>query len=387
MQILYGAPGGLEAAGNRVWSQASPGIEGTPEEGDRFGTSLACSDVDADGFADLAIGVPNESVGELGFAGAVNVIYGTASGLSATRDQIFTQDTEGIGGVAQAGDLFGFSLAFGDFNNDLYPDLALGVPGQTLGEFANAGEAIVLMGTAAGLTADGDLRLRQGPAFAGDVAEADDSFGSALAAADFNNDGFDDLAIGAGGEDIEEGGQAGAVNVVFGSAAGLTPAGAEFWHQDLPGFPGTPETNDNFGRSLAACDFDNDGFDDLAVGVQGEDLGAVTDAGVVQVLPGGSGGLMTATQTWSQDSAGIDDEAQAGDEFGTVLTTGDFNRDGFGDLAIAAPLEDAASVENTGLVHVIYGGPPGTRPANLSRQRRALGGVLNRLQRQLDELP
>ncbi len=125
VQILYGAPGGLEAAGNQLWSQASPGIQGAPEEGDRFGSSLACSDIDADGFADLAIGVPNESVGELASAGAVNILYGSAAGLVAARDQIFTQDTEGIGGVAQAGDLFGFDLAFGDFNNDRYPDLVL----------------------------------------------------------------------------------------------------------------------------------------------------------------------------------------------------------------------------------------------------------------------
>ncbi len=261
------------------------------------------------------------------------------------------------------------------------------MPGQNLGVFSNAGEVIVLMGTAAGLTADGDLRLRQGEIFAGDIVEPGDLFGISLAAADFNNDGFDDLAIGASGEDIGEALNAGAVNVVFGSAAGLTPIGAQFWHQDVPRFPGVTELNDNFGRSLAACDFDNAGFDDLAVGVQNEGLGTIPNAGITQVLQGRSAGLMTATQTWSQDTAGIDDEAQAGNWFGEALATGDFNRDGFGDLAIGARREDAGSVANTGLVHIIYGGPPGTRPANLSRQRRALGGVLNRLQQRFDELP
>ncbi len=125
----------------------------------------------------------------------------------------------------------------------------------------------------------------------------------------------------------------------------------------------------------------------MAIGVQNEDLGTIPNAGITQVLQGRAAGLMTATQTWSQDSPGIDDEAQSNDAFGEALATGDFNRDGFGDLAIGAPSEDAGSVANTGLVHVIYGGPPGTRPTNLSRQRRALGGVLNRLQGRFDELP
>jgi hypothetical protein len=148
----------------------------------------------------------------------VNVIYGTASGLSAQGAQIFSRNILGIGGFAEASDLFGFSLAFGDFNNDRYADLALGMPGEDFGENTDVGEAIILVGTAEGLTIDGVSRVRQGFIFVGGAAEQGDLFGFALTAADFNNDGFDDLAIGASGDVISGLASAGAVNVVFGSA-------------------------------------------------------------------------------------------------------------------------------------------------------------------------
>jgi len=57
--------------------------------------------------ADLAIGVPGESVGATSSAGAVNVLYGSASGPSGTKDQIWHQDSPGVAGVAEAYDRLG----------------------------------------------------------------------------------------------------------------------------------------------------------------------------------------------------------------------------------------------------------------------------------------
>jgi len=68
------------------------------------------ADFNGDGFTDLAVGVIGERVGSLDDAGAVNVIYGTSSGLSSAGNQFFTQNTPGIHDGAEVGDDFGEAL-------------------------------------------------------------------------------------------------------------------------------------------------------------------------------------------------------------------------------------------------------------------------------------
>jgi FG-GAP repeat protein len=340
VHVLYGSPGGLTATGNQLWSQDSPGIAGTAEPGDRFGLALAAGDFNGDGDTDLAIAAPDED----NSLGVVHVLHGSPSGLTASGNQLWSQNSPGIAGTAEAFDLFGAALAAGDFNGDGTADLAIGVPGED----NNLGIVHVLHGSTAGLTATGSQLWSQNSPGIADTAESGDLFGAALAAGAFNGDGRADLAVGVPGEDNF----VGVVHVLYGSQGGLTATGNQLWSQNSAGIAGTAEARDGFGISLTAGDFNGDGAADLAVGASGED----NFVGVVHVLYGSPGGLTaTGNQLWSQNSSGVAGTAESDDFFGDSLAAGDFNGDGAADLAIGAPGED----NFVGVVHVLYGSTGG----------------------------
>ncbi len=180
---------------------------------------------------------------------------------------------------------------------------------------------------------------------------------------DFNNDGFADLAIGVRFEDVGTLFDAGAVNVLYGSAGGLqtTSPDDQFWNQDSAGVRDIAESGDEFGSSLGAGDFNDDGFADLAIGVPLERLGAVSGAGAVNVLYGSAGGLQATSpddQFWNQDSPGVKDTAEESESFGYSLGAGDFNTDGFADLAIGVG-EGVGAVAGAGAVNMLYGSAGG----------------------------
>jgi hypothetical protein len=250
-----------------------------------------------------------------------------------------------------------------DFDGDGFADLAVGVPLDDVAA-TDGGGVNVIYGSAAGLTEAGDQLWSQDSPGIKEVAEPRDVFGGSLAVADFDGDGFDDLAVGVPGERFaptEEGGPGG-VNVIYGSAAGLTEAGDQFWSQDSPGVKDVAEPGDLFGSSLAAADFDGDGFADLAVGVPGEDTAASRDGGV-NVIYGSAAGLAEAgDQLWSQDSPGINGVAESNDQFGDTIAAADFGGDGFADLAVGVPFDDVAGLRAGG-VNVIYGSAAGLADA------------------------
>ena len=244
VQVLYGSAAGLVAAGSQLWSQDSPGIAGTAELGDSLGDTLAAGDFNGDGPTDLSIGAP----GENGFRGVAQVLYGSAAGLAAAGNQLWSQDGPGIAGAAEDFDFFGDTLAAGDFNGDRTADLAIAAPGEN--DFA--GVVHVLSGSAAGLVAaGGQLWSQDNPGVAG-TAEGGDELGLALTAGDLNGDGQSDLAIGAPAESFSGLQSAGVVHVLYGSAAGLVAAGSQLWSQDSPGIANGAEDFDFFGDSLAA---------------------------------------------------------------------------------------------------------------------------------------
>jgi hypothetical protein len=347
--VLYGSATGLEPSPD-VFFQGSGGVGGSLEAGDQFGSAVAKGDFDGDGIFDLAVGAPGETVGTDFAAGAVNVLMGSAGGL--TGGPLFTQSN------AEAGDQFGAALAAGDFDDDGVFDLAVGAPGEDIGATGNAGAVTVLFGSPAGLTTSGSQTLFQG-AGAGGTAETGDAFGSALASGILGGDGIADLVVGVPGEDVGATGNAGAVNLLAGSPGGLAPGAVAT--------QGNPEPSDLFGLAVATGDFDDTAGDDVAAGAPGETVNGRQAAGAVSVFNGPPGGLANERLLF-QGTAGIPGSPESFDEFGAAVAPTDSNGIGQWDLAVGAPGEDLGADVAAGVVNLLAGSAAGPSGGTLVTQ-------------------
>ncbi len=227
-------------------------MEGEPALDDGFGWAVAAGDFGMDGHLDLAVGVPNDEDGTITDAGGVNVLYGSNGGLSAAGSQLWNQDVAGIEGVAESGDHFGAALASANLGKSAQDDLAVGAPDDKVGAVVQAGAVNVIYGSTGGLSVTGDQIWSQDSTGIIGTSEVGDDFGGALAAANLGNGGRADLAIGAPDDSILADAEAGAINILYGSAAGLASMGNQEWDQDSAGVPGTTDAEDHFGSAFPA---------------------------------------------------------------------------------------------------------------------------------------
>ena len=392
VNVIHGSEIGLSALidsgsgtglANQEWTQSTPGVLSVAKDGERFGQSVAAGDFDNDGYSDMVVGVPSEEVAGLCCnVGGINVIYGSSGGLSTTAsvtNQVINQNSPNVQGVAKADDDFGQSVTVGDFNNDGYDDVAVGAPGEPVttnsGTFDNAGVVNLIYGSSQGLSATvvsgtglADQIWSQNTKDIEGIPSQDDFFGFSLASGDFNDDSYDDLAIGMRGEGATSQFLGpGAVSIIYGSPTGLsaTFVADQLIQEGKDGVDGVKGTVDDFGYSLASGDFDNDGYDDLIIG-NPQERG---HNGGVNIIYGTASGLSATArddQFFSgEDTSGPNDlEGEGAGRLGSSLAAGDFNSDGYADVAIGspdagAPLPGTFGEADEGVVNVIYGSPSG----------------------------
>ena len=358
IHVLSGSGSGLRSVGSLVLHQGTPGVPGSAERNDLFGSALAVGDFNGDGRDDLAVGSPGEAVGSLTSAGAVHVFLGSSTGLRASGSVAWSQNSPGIPGTAERNDLFGGALTAGDFNNDGRDDLVIASPGEALGSRTNAGMVAVVSGSFAGLNPFWAKTLHQDTLGVVGSVERNDRFGASLAAGDVNGDGRDDLAVGVPGEALGSRTKAGLVNLFLGGTNGLGPASTV--NQDTPNVGGVAEPGDSFGASVHLADVNGDGRADLVVGSPGEAIGSRRRAGMFHVIPGTTAGITGGgSGSSSQQNQLVPGSAETDDRFGSAVLGYDVNGDGRADVVVSSPGEGVGRRSGAGMIHELPAGSAG----------------------------
>lgn len=336
-------------------------------------TVRADHDFNGDGFEDIVMSTAWEDVAGFADAGAIHVFYGVANPSASNLPVSYFHPLNlPLPFPIHPGLFFGATSCGGDFDGDGFSDLAIGVGGAYVSGFFGAGAVVILRGSKFGLTPIGMQVFSQDTKGIKDQVDGQlgagatslERFGTSLASGDFNGDGRDDLLIGGSGESVPFGGVdlgfAGAFHVLYGSSKGLTAKGNKFFHQGSKNMPGDPAVENFFGGVFAVGDFNGDAVDDVAVSAIGVDGPSSNLAGSVTILFGKSKkGLTTANARELTESNIGGSSTNADGSFGFACAAGDFNGDGFDDLAIACPQLTTGAFAFAGGVYVLRGSTDG----------------------------